>query len=142
YHPPLENYRFAIVQLTCVENKEGSTVAEGMEAEARTWLSRYPIPVMVTAFSADGDIYSLDGVRPSDKLFAWDEYPATEPILKWRIVSDAELPDIATAISSRGFSLQYPIALAATSMTRPKATGKRRASAGGLCLSGGCRSGG
>ena len=48
YHPPLENYRFAIVQLTCVENKEGSTVAEGMEAEARTWLSRYPIPVMVT----------------------------------------------------------------------------------------------
>lgn len=95
YHPPLENYRFAIVQLAWVEHRDASIVAEAMESEARGWLARYPIPVMVTAFSADADIYSLDGVRPSDTLMAWEEYPETKPTLKWAIVSDTELPDIA-----------------------------------------------
>jgi len=39
-----------MVQLSCVEAKDAAAVAKAMEAEASTWLRRYPIPVMITAF--------------------------------------------------------------------------------------------
>jgi hypothetical protein len=95
YSPPLARYRFSIVQLSCVEPKDVATVAEAMETEARAWLKRYPIPVMVTAFSPAGDVISLGGVRPNDNLMAWDQYPTAEPTLQWRLVPNDELPDIA-----------------------------------------------
>ncbi len=95
YYPPPDGYRFASVYVVSVENKDGPIVAEAMENEVRTWLRRYPVPNMVTAFSAEGDVFSLKSVRPSDHLMAWDQYPATEATLQWRLVPNEELPDIA-----------------------------------------------
>ena len=66
-----------------------------METEVRMWLARYPVPLMATAFSADGDVLSLKGVRPIDNLMAWLCLPETEPVLRWELVANAELPDIA-----------------------------------------------
>lgn len=95
YYPPHVGYRFSSVQVVTVENKDRATVAEAMENEARTWLRRYPVPVMVSAFSADGDVLSINAVRSSNHLMAWDQYPAVEPTLQWRLVPNEELPDIA-----------------------------------------------
>ena len=95
YSPPLVRYRFSIIQLSCVEPKNAAAIADAMEAEARIWLHRYPLPVMVTTFSSAGDVISLSGVRPSDHLIAWDQRPGGEPTLQWRLVPNDELPDIA-----------------------------------------------
>jgi hypothetical protein len=66
-----------------------------METEARAWLARYPVPLIATAFSVDSSVLSLEGVRPNDNLMAWSRLPDTEPTLRWEIVADEELPDIA-----------------------------------------------
>jgi hypothetical protein len=95
YAAPLSGYRFAAIQLVCVEAKDAAAVANAMETEARTWLNRYPIPVMVSAFSVEGDVISLDSARGCNHLIAWDQYPHAEPFLAWRLVPNEELPDIA-----------------------------------------------
>lgn len=95
YAPPMPNFRFAIIQLTILESRQASEVAETMEREAREWLSRYPIPSMATAFSGDGCVISMAGVRESDHLMAWPSPSDGKPIRRWEIVEDAVLPDIA-----------------------------------------------
>jgi len=95
YSPPQANYRFSIVQLSCVEPNDNLVIAQAMESEARIWLRRYPVPVMVTAFSLAGDVIALDGVRPCSHLIAWSQYSSAEPILQWRLVANDELPDMA-----------------------------------------------
>jgi hypothetical protein len=95
YSPPLVDYRFSTIQLVSVETKDPTAVADAMEAEARLWLKRYPIPVMVSSFSVGGDVISLHGTRPCNHLLAWDQRAHAEPLLVWRLVSNDELPDIA-----------------------------------------------
>jgi hypothetical protein len=95
YSPPTAGLRFSSVGLTCLESRDASVVARAMESEARYWINRYPIPVMVSAFEADGGVFNLNDARPCNYLFAWDEYPYTELILTWRVVTDEELPDVA-----------------------------------------------
>ncbi len=65
-----------------------------MEAEAARWLRRYPVPVMVTAFSRDGDIFSLEDVRPINSLLAWNNPSDSQPVLRWESVENSALPDI------------------------------------------------
>lgn len=95
YSPPLTNDLFSLLQFVVVEARAARVVADTMETEARRWLARYPVPLMATAFSADGDVLSLKGVRPIDNLMAWLCLPETEPVLRWELVANAELPDIA-----------------------------------------------
>ena len=95
YSPPTTNDPFSLLQLSVVEERDAQTVATAMETEAREWLSRYPVPVMVTAFSADGSVFSLKDVRPIDNLMAWLESADSEPILRWELVMNDVLPDVA-----------------------------------------------
>lgn len=95
YTPPMSNYRFSMLQLSVVEARDAQTVATTMESEVREWLSRYPVPVMATAFSADGNVLSLKGVRPIDNLMAWFEPAESQPVLRWELVKNDALPDIA-----------------------------------------------
>jgi len=94
YSPPMTNYPFSLLQLSVVEGRDAQTVATAMETEAREWLGRYPVPVMVTAFSADGSVLSLKDVRPIDNLMAWLEPADSEPTLRWELVKNDVLPDI------------------------------------------------
>jgi hypothetical protein len=89
------NFRFSVVQLSVVEERNAQAVASAMELEATDWLRRYPVPVMVTAFSADGSVYSLAGIRPIDHLMAWRGPKDSQPILRWELVANEVLPDTA-----------------------------------------------
>jgi len=95
YSPPMANYRFSLLQLSVVEARDVQAVATAMESEIREWLHRYPVPVMATAFSADGDVLSLKGVRPIDNLMAWLDPAESQPVLRWELVKNDALPDVA-----------------------------------------------
>lgn len=95
YLPPITNYRFSILQLSVVEARDTAAVVAAMESEAKEWLRRYPVPLMATAFSADGSVLSLSDVRPINHLMAWLESESHEPVLRWELVENDVLPDIA-----------------------------------------------
>ncbi len=95
YSPPMANYRFSLLQLSVVEERDAQAVASVMESEAKEWLRRYPVPVMATAFSADGSVFSLKGVRPIDNLIAWLDTEKSQLVLRWELVKDDVLPDTA-----------------------------------------------
>lgn len=95
YSPPIANYRFSMLQLSIVDARGIEAVVAAMESEARDWLRRYPVPLMATAFSADGGVLSLTVVRPINHLMAWLEPGSREPVLRWELVENDVLPDIA-----------------------------------------------
>lgn len=95
YFPPISNWPFSSLNLSVVEARDARAVALAMESEVREWLCRYPVPLMATAFSADGDVFSLKGVRPIDSLIAWLDPKGSQPILRWELVKNNVLPDVA-----------------------------------------------
>lgn len=95
YSPPIANYRFSMLQLSIVDEHDTGTVVAALESEVRSWLRRYPVPIMATAFSADGNVFLLRGVRPIDSLLAWLKEESPEPVLCWELVGNEVLPDIA-----------------------------------------------
>jgi hypothetical protein len=95
YSPPIANYRFSFLSLSIIEPRSAQAVAAAMESEARAWLGRYAVPVMVSAFSSDGAVFSLNGVRAIDHLMAWVGPGATQPVLRWELVENEALPDDA-----------------------------------------------
>jgi len=95
YFPPLPNYRFSVLQLSVLdESRKGEEIASAMEREVRTWLSRYPIPLMTTSFTLDGSVLRLSPARPIDHLVAWLDSELNE-VLHWELVADAEMPAVA-----------------------------------------------
>lgn len=70
YFPPLSGYRFSVLQLSVLEPRDVREIVTAMEHEATTWLGRYPVPLMATAFALDGSVLSLSDVRPIDHLLA------------------------------------------------------------------------
>lgn len=95
YSPPIPNYPFSMVDLTVVEQRDLEAVAVAMELESRDWLSRFPFPVMTTAFGPNESLVPLSGVRSSDNLMAWIDPKTSNPVLRWELVSPEELPDTA-----------------------------------------------
>lgn len=95
YSPPIANYRFSTLQLSIVEPHDEEVVAIAMEAEASRWLGRYPVPIRATAFSVEGDVLSLTVVRPINHLMAWVEPAEASPVLRWELVQNDVLPDVA-----------------------------------------------
>ena len=95
YFPPLSDFRFSVLQLSVVESRDANAVAKAMESEARDWLGRYPVPLMATAFSLDGDVFPLKSTRPTDHLIAWSNPAQSKETLRWKLVADAELPAVA-----------------------------------------------
>lgn len=96
YTPPAPGNRFSILDLFIVdESKSPGQVSEVIETEAMHWLGTYPIPLMATAFTSDGDVLSLVGNKPIDHLFAWLDADSEQIILKWELVRDVDLPEIA-----------------------------------------------
>ena len=71
YAPPIAGNPFAIVQLTILSDKNSADlvrITSAMEEELSNWLQRYPVPVMVFAFKAAGDLICLEPEKPSSHL--------------------------------------------------------------------------
>lgn len=95
YAPPNPSYRFATLQLVIPGKATTKTIAEAMEVELRHWLGRYPIPIMVSAFDAKGDLVDLTNVRESDHLIGFLAEDGKTVLPYWRLLKDDELPDRA-----------------------------------------------
>ena len=107
YGPPLPRFLFAKLDLVFLGPTDPINVAELMQSELRRWLSRYPVPLMVSAFDSAGIIIpvneeqntSLVGwlnsggeVESTWNLSAADEYLKTlPPHPDWR-VTYADIP--------------------------------------------------
>lgn len=92
YGPPITSYPFATLNFVVPGAADPSDVAAAMEHEVRTWLARYPVPIMVTPFDRKGDVLRLKGVRPADHLMGSIDKSTNEVQLYWRLLRDDELP--------------------------------------------------
>jgi hypothetical protein len=94
YTPPMAGYRFSLLNLSIVTVQNAQSVAAAMEEEAQGWMAKYPVPVMVTAFTQNDSVFRLADARPSDFLIAWPDSSGIF-VLSWELVPDEKLPDIA-----------------------------------------------
>lgn len=92
YHPPRRGDRFAMLSVVVPGPSSPPAVAAAMESELKRWLRRYPIPLMVSAFDAKGDLYHLEGTRPCDHLIGYMDNQARESAMFWRLLADKEIP--------------------------------------------------
>ncbi len=94
YSPPMGKAAFSVLSLTIEDvNADRERIAHAMEEEASVWVSRFPIPVMVSAFTMEDDLVYMDDIRPSNHVTAWSIEGSTHR--DWRLVSDDELPTVA-----------------------------------------------
>lgn len=92
YRPPLHAYPFANLQLTYIESVGLEKVAQAMEAEAKVWLERFPIPLMVSAFDDAGSLIYLNGVRPENHLICFYNSNMDTPEFHWRLLKNEDIP--------------------------------------------------
>jgi hypothetical protein len=96
HNPPRPGHeQFAVVQIVVLDGpRSKEEVASAMESELETWTSRYPVPMMVTAFDESDSIVPLEPARPCDHLFGW---PSAGQGLErhWRLVENREIPTSA-----------------------------------------------
>jgi hypothetical protein len=92
YRPPHPTDRFATLCVVAPGPATASAVAAAMEDELNGWLHRYPVPIMVFAFDGSGDLYRLEGTRPSDCLIGWLDSTTGKPNMSWRLLTDKEIP--------------------------------------------------
>lgn len=95
YTPPILNVRFSILELSIIDSPDLETIAIALETEAKVWLSRYPVPIMATAYSLDESVLPLKKVRPFNHLTAWIDTENQMSVMHWELVGDKNLPDIA-----------------------------------------------
>lgn len=92
YQPPCSGSRLAMLTLVFLEPMTPEDTAAIMERELEEWLDRYPVPLMITAFSPDESMVSLASVRPSNHLVGF--VSDGDMRCEWGVVPDNELPDI------------------------------------------------
>jgi hypothetical protein len=95
YSPPVESYPFAMVDLVILNSTDKAKIAEAMESELKTWLARYPIPVMVSAFDDKEDLIHLEPVKNCNHLMGYLPKGQQSPIFHWRLLKEGELPNDA-----------------------------------------------
>lgn len=95
YSPPHHEWRFASLSLTYTEQVEPSQVAREMEEEGRHWLSRYPIPVMVSAFDESGSLIYLDDIQPESHFTCFYGEDGKKFEGHWKLLNDEDLPSQA-----------------------------------------------
>ena len=91
YKPPNPTYPFATLSVVVPGPATPPAVAAAMEGELTLWLQRYPVPLMVTAFDAKGEVYRLGGTRPLDHLMGYLDSTTGKPCMFWRLLSDKEI---------------------------------------------------
>lgn len=83
---------FASVSLVFPEQHERSQVAQAMERELISWLSRYPVPVMVSAFDATEDLIRLGVTSQESHLMGFVNPETGQIVQRWGLFKDEEMP--------------------------------------------------
>lgn len=95
YSPPHESFRFALLNIVVPEQAEKEQIVQAIETEVRAWFSRYPIPIMATAFDATGSVLRLSPIKDCDSLIGFVPKGQTSIVLHWRSFNDNDLRDDA-----------------------------------------------
>lgn len=71
YSPPIDSYRFAVLNVVVPDETDKAKIAQAMETELCGWLGRYPIPLMVSAFDATGSLIHLQPTKDCNFLIGF-----------------------------------------------------------------------
>jgi len=63
-----------------------------MEKEFDIWVSKYPLPLIVTAFNENGDKYSLENIKGNDHLVGYVTISPQNIIKFWGMIQDKDIP--------------------------------------------------
>ena len=89
YHPPNRSLPFASLSLVFPDPPDNKVIAPAVETEVRTFLARYPVPIM--AFSYDGAGASID-LELGSYLFGWTKEGNKEHHLHWGDTVTCRIP--------------------------------------------------
>ncbi|OJV18903.1 MAG: hypothetical protein BGO12_17745 [Verrucomicrobia bacterium 61-8] len=98
YYPPFARNPFAVIQVLVLEDQSAKDVArvcQVMEEELTHWMTRYPVPAMVSSFSPNGDLLGLSGFKSSDHLIGYFDGGAIVERV-WGKVSEAKLLEFSS----------------------------------------------
>jgi hypothetical protein len=91
YQPADARYSFAFLHLTFPEGDfDASTVRQAMERELEIWLTRYPVPVMISAFDAKDDLISFSDEFGGSNLIGYVELPGRTVVRRWGLSKNDE----------------------------------------------------
>jgi len=95
YHPiNLKNCNFAQLDIIFIASVSVNELALIMEKEFDIWISRFPLPLMVTTFDRKGDKISLDSIKPNSELIGYVEKSTNKIIKTWERMPDSIFPRI------------------------------------------------
>lgn len=94
YRPPVGTNKFATLDLVIIEKADKTAICNEMEKELRNWLSRYPIPLFVTAFDEEGDRYDFSEIKSCNHLMGYVSEDGKINI-HWQLLRDDEIPNIS-----------------------------------------------
>ena len=93
YNPPIHNTPFATLSITFPAGVEIYEVINLIECQAKKWLERYPIPVMVSAFDKFGGLIDLSDIKGSSHLISFKRNNKIE--CHWELLNDEQFPQDA-----------------------------------------------
>ncbi|WP_156105232.1 hypothetical protein [Litchfieldella xinjiangensis] len=91
YSPPVGSIPFASLTVTYVSDITAERAATDLEDLTKEWITRYPVPVMASAFDRQGDLVDLESVRPISHLITTME--KGKPRHRWDLFKDEEFPE-------------------------------------------------
>jgi len=101
YQPPHSNDLFATMSMTYPDAHDPASVAKDMQGEMNEWLTRYLVPIMLSAHDATQSIILLDGVGNDGFLVGWIDPASKSIVTSWdfkeltRIIeASITLPDL------------------------------------------------
>ena len=93
YSPPNPGVSFATLSITYSVVVNINDVIVELESQAKKWIDKYPVPVMVSAFDKFGNLMNLDKVKGSSHLIAFRQKGEIEN--HWKLLKDSEIPQDA-----------------------------------------------
>jgi len=93
YQPADCRFPFAVLDLVFLTSRlDCASVAHAMEQELDTWLKRYPVPVMVSAFDVKEELISVHGDSGKSHLTGYRDLSTDRIVRRWGLLKDSELP--------------------------------------------------
>ena len=93
YQPADSRQKFAVLNLVRLNgDSDCKAIAETMEHELESWLQRFPVVTLVSAFDLNDDLIDVSACRQTSHLMGFIS-SAGEMVKQWKIFADAELPE-------------------------------------------------
>jgi hypothetical protein len=93
YQPADSRYPFALLNLVYPEAPPDRERIKGhMTKEITEWLTRFPVPVMASAFDASGDCLEVLDDSSDSSLMGYMDSKTSKVVCRWGTLGDGELP--------------------------------------------------